>query len=44
LEKSQALKKDILWYPKVWHDVWRDNQWEEIMDDVVKLLPKYMPD
>jgi len=44
MERSKTEKKDILWYPKVWHDCWGDNQWEEIMDDVIKLLPKYMPE
>jgi len=28
IEKAKAEKKDLLWYPKVWHGVWRDNQWE----------------
>ena len=27
-EKAPAKLKNILWYPKSWHDVWRDPLWE----------------
>jgi len=38
-----AVKKDILWYPEAWHEIWLEPVWEKMMNDVLKLLPKYIP-
>ena len=42
MKKSKSIKKDILYYPKMWHCLIYDPTWEKIIDDIIKLLPKYI--
>ena len=42
MKKSKTVKKVLLFYPKVWHNICLDPKWEKVMDDVVKMIPEFL--